>query len=114
MTKLVSVCALAAVLAFCLAGPALAAEQAPIAAAQLPAASAEPPAAPVEPVPAKPDTGSAQIGVPEPIFLACPGIAYCRNFCAEQGGPSCVAVYRCFANGTWSCQCFGPGGGPCL
>jgi hypothetical protein len=122
VTKLISVCALTAVLAFGLAGPAPAAEQAPVAAAQLPAASLEPqiatpaptPAAPVEPAPVKPDTGGAQIGVPEPIFLACPGIAYCRNFCAESGGPSCVAVYKCYANGTWSCQCYGPGGGPCL
>ena len=114
MTKLVSACALAAVLAFGLAGPAQAAEQPPVDAVQLPAASPEPPAATVEPVPVKPDTGGAQIGVPEPIFLACPGIAYCRNFCEEQGGSSCIGVYRCYANGTWSCQCFGPGGGPCL
>ena len=61
-----------------------------------------------------PGTDGAQIGAPVPILMTCPGIVYCRNYCLENGGSSCVATYKCFANGTWSCTCTGPGGGPCL
>jgi len=112
-------------LACCLAGPVGAAEgtAAPDPAANgAPAASPDAQAAPTVSVaafldqldPALPGTDGAQIGAPVPILMTCPGIVYCRNFCLEEGGSSCVATYKCFANGTWSCTCTGPGGGPCL
>ncbi len=70
------------------------------------------PTAPALTLPGMPGTDGAQIGTPAPLAMTCPGIAYCEDFC-RSNGQNCVAVYHCYINGTWSCQCYGPGGLPC-
>lgn len=126
MKKTFAACTLAAALALGLAASAWAAEGP----APDPAASKNPAAAGVQAdpnggtaaslpaflaqlTPAAPSKEGAQIGTPTPIYMTCPGIAYCRNYCLDQSGPNCVAIYHCYVGGTWSCQCVGPGGGFC-
>jgi hypothetical protein len=121
MKRSFAACTLTLALTLGLAGSAWAADSA---ASKIPAAAnvqADPNAAtaPTLPAflaqlaPAAPTKLGVQIGTPTPIYATCPGIVYCRNFCTDEGGPNCAYIYHCYINGTWSCQCVGPGGGFC-
>jgi len=89
----------------CWVAPAAAANAADVAAA--PAVSANP----VAPAPAW-----LSGLTPAPLFLAgcCTfTLTDCWQFCLDQGGPNCIATYRCNTNCTYTCQC-GSAQHPCL